>query len=206
MYGETSMSETLIAAAEEVKRKIQDLAQQILQDERMAELKKLLTGLNTLEDLCSQPQSQMGSFFDFGQPDAGSSNIRPDEFYGLEPIQAAKRYLRKIGKSASIRDIVAALKSGGCDPGNDKAFALSLARSTMEIAKIGDDLFGLVEFYPHLKRERGPRKKKGNGGAESPTATAGDSASPQGSNDEGDEDTEEEKSVSAEAKTTAPHD
>jgi hypothetical protein len=204
MYGETTMSDTLIAASEEVKKKIQDLAQQILQDERMAELKKLLTGLNTLEDLCSQPQSQMGSFFDFGQSDAGSSNIRPDEFYGLEPIQAAKRYLRKIGKSASLRDIVAALKSGGCDPGNDKAFAVSLARSTMEIAKIGDDLFGLVEFYPHLKRERGPRKKKGNGGAESPMAT-GDSASPEGSDDEA-EDPEEEKTASADAKTTASHD
>ncbi len=158
------MSDTLIAASEEVKRKIQDLAQQILQDERMAELKKLLTGLNTLEDLCSQPRTQMGTFFDFGPLESSSiSAIKPDEFYGLEPVQAAKRYLRKIGKSASLRDIVSALKSGGCDPGNDRVFALSLARSTMEIAKIGDDLFGLVEFYPHLKRERGPRKKKGNG-------------------------------------------
>jgi len=39
---------------------------------------------------------------------------------------------------------------------------MSLTRSTCQIAKINDDLFGLVEFYPGgLKRGRSAKKKNG---------------------------------------------
>jgi hypothetical protein len=58
----------------------------------------------------------------------------------------------------SFTDIVAGLRAGGCTQFDEDALRRSLIRSTYEIAKINDDLFGLVEFYPHLKRGRRRRR------------------------------------------------
>jgi hypothetical protein len=49
--------------------------------------------------------------------------------------------------------------TGGADAGNEEKLRMSLARSTWDMAKIGEDLFGLLEFYPHIKRGR--KKKNG---------------------------------------------
>ena len=179
------MSDALIAASEEVRQKLRLLASELMADQKMTELRKLLIGLNTLEDLCNQPKTNMLSFFDLGEHHKSEISISPDEFYGLDALEAAKRYLKKRGKSAPFREIVAAIKAGGGDPGGEDRLRLSLARSTWEIAKVSDDVFGLLEFYPHIKR--GAKKKK-NGtkedglGAEEETPeslveTDGDSAS-----------------------------
>ena len=155
------MSEPLIAAAEEVRRQIQVLAGEILQDGRMAEMRRLLTGLNTLEDLSGQPKTALSSVFNFGEAAATQqeTRIEPDEFYGLDALEAAKRYLKKRGKAVPFTEILAAVRSGGCDVGNEAKLRMSLARSTWDIAKVGEDRFGLLEFYPHVKR--GGKKKNG---------------------------------------------
>jgi hypothetical protein len=56
-------------------------------------------------------------------------------------------FLRKRGKPASLADIISGIKAGGGNPGPEGSLRTSLTRSTYQIAKINDDLFGLVEFY-----------------------------------------------------------
>lgn len=140
------------------------IADQIKSDPKISEACKLLQGLNALEDIGEQPHTTLGSILQFGgeQSDAGivARSIRPDEFYGLEPLEAAKRVLRKLGRSATMAEIMNGIKAGGGETGAEDSLRLSLARSTVEIAKIGDDLFGLLEFFPHIKRGKPGRKKK----------------------------------------------
>jgi hypothetical protein len=156
-----------------------------MQDEKMDELKKLISGLNTLEDLCGQPKTALASLFGFwdqGSPGAGVK-IDPAEFWSKDPLEAAKEYLRRLGragiKSATFPEIIAAIRSGGGDPGNEDRLRLSLSRSTYEVAKIGEDRYGLIEFFEYVKRERGGRKKR-NGDAAEGSATATSAEEPEG--------------------------
>jgi len=155
------MSEALEVAVDELKKQVDGLIADILKDGRIAELRKLLTGLNTLEGLCGKPKTTLGALSDLlgaGQSVVSSEiRIEPDEFVGLEPLDAAKRYLKKPKKAALFQDIVAAIRAGGADPGNEEKLRVSLARSTWDIIKIGEDRFGLLEFYPHIRR--GKKKK-----------------------------------------------
>jgi len=130
------------------------------------EIQKLLTGLNTLEDLCSEKKTTLGEIFNFNSPAHGEQgmSIRPDEFYGLEPLVAAKKYLKKPKKAVPFKEITAAIRAGGGDPGNEEKLKVSLARSTWDIVKIGEDMFGLIEFYPHVKRG-GKKAKVGDAAA-----------------------------------------
>jgi hypothetical protein len=175
------MNESLVAAAEEVKKRAVVLAQEIIQGDKMVELRKLVAGLNTLEDLCGQPKTALSLFFAFSEEEH-SVTISPEEFYDLDPLEAAKRYMKKLGalglKSATVGQIVNAIREGGGDPGNEDKLRLSLARSTYEVAKIGDDRFGLVEVLG-IKRERSGKKKR-NGVAQdgAPASEQGDGSAP----------------------------
>jgi len=168
--GRFHMSDSLKVAAEEVRKRALDLVQSIVQDEKMTELKKLVAGLNTLEDLSGQPKTGLAALFNL-TPEVAALTIAPDEFYGLEPLIAAKEYLKKIGKtgtkSAQFGDIVTAIKAGGGDPGNEDKLRVSLARSTYEVVKIGEDRYGLVEFFEHVERKRGAKKKRGDNSSDS---------------------------------------
>src|SRR2546421_189104 len=62
------------------------------------------------------------------------------------------------GIKAQVANVVDAIRT---DPRLDK-LRVSLARSTFEVAKVGDDRFGLLEYYPHVKRGTPGRKKKGD--------------------------------------------
>ena len=177
------MNEALNNAIEELKKQVNSLTAQIIADGRMAELQKLLTALNTLEGLCGQSKTTLGEIFSFG-PVASVKpgiHVEPDEFVGLEPLEAAKRYLKKPKKAALIQDIVAAIRAGGGDPGNEEKLKVSLARSTWDVIKIGDDRFGLLEFYPHIKR--GKKKKNGVAKDEAPDSASGEIESAEASAD-----------------------
>ena len=158
------MSEALEQAIEAVRNEAKALADQINGDSRIVDLKKKVKALNTLEELMSHPKTSIGDLLDLGiaVPVAGSiHDLEPDEFYGKEPLEAAKLYLRKRGKPASLAEIIAGIRAGGGTPGPETALRTSLTRSTYQIAKINDDLYGLVEFYPGgLKRGRGTKKKR----------------------------------------------
>ena len=202
------MSEALMSAAEEVKKRALVLVQQIMHDGKMAELQKLVAGLNTLEELCGQPKTKVESLFGFTLAESPSLQIQPDEFYGLDPLEAAKQYLKKIGrsgsKSAAFLDIVAGIRSGGGDPGNEDRLRISLARSTYEVAKIGEDRYGLVEFFDHIKRERSPKKKKNGATSEAGAAPPDPNAAlPNGIKElehDGDSDADGEEDIFADVK------
>lgn len=151
-----------------IKLQASNLVEQIRTDPKIASLRKLQVALNSLEDLAGYPRTSMGMLLQFendtDETSGSNSAGAPDEFYGLEPLEAAKRFLHKVGpvrKSADFNEIVRAIRAGGGDPGNEDKLRVSLARSTVEVAKVGDDRFGLLEFYPHVKRGTPGRKKKG---------------------------------------------
>ena len=151
-----------MSAIVELRSQVEKLADEILKDGRVAEIQKLVTGLNTLEDLCGENRTNLSGVLAFGGAPVvhkdQSLSVQPDEFYGLEPLAAAKKYLKKPRKAVPFKEIAAAIRAGGGDAGNEEKLKVSLARSTWDIVKIGDEMFGLLEFYPHVKR--GGKKKK----------------------------------------------
>lgn len=82
---------------------------------------------------------------------AGAVAIRPDEFYGLSQSEAAKTYLRKIGRAVPFEELVAALKKGGAKLGGKdpkRTLYVSLARNPKkEFVWPSDDHISLGEFY-----------------------------------------------------------
>lgn len=183
------MSNNLSTAMDLIRQDLNVISEQIKSDPKIAEAVKLLSGLNALEDVNGQPRTTLADILNLG---AVGSTIggrvplatRPDEYYGLEPLEAAKRVLRKLGRSANMAEIMSGIKSGGGETGSEDTLRLSLARSTMEIAKIGDDLFGLLEFFPHIKRGRPGRKKKNETKEDgTPADTALDPEAPADSSD-----------------------
>jgi hypothetical protein len=158
----------LSEALASIRNQISELVDEIKGDPRFETILKLFAALNNLEDVMGVPRTSLQSMMGFGdQPSHVDSHVssQPDAFYGLEPLEAAKRFLKtlanKPSKSALFTDIVRAIRAGGGDPGNEDKLRLSLARSTFEVAKIGEDRFGLLEFFPHVKRG-GKKKKNGS--------------------------------------------
>ncbi|HYW47981.1 MAG TPA: hypothetical protein VE959_34270 [Bryobacteraceae bacterium] len=160
------VEQNLKAAMDLIRGQADSVAARIKADPGISEIRKLLQSLNALEELSGVPPTTLATVLQFGGDDGpGSSTTmatRPDEFYGLEPLEAAKRVLKKLGRSATIDEIMERIKAGGGDTGSQDSLQLSLARSTVEIAKIKDGVFGLLEFYPHIKRGKPGRKKRGD--------------------------------------------
>lgn len=153
------MGENLRDAVVKLRAEIDELAATVLADPRISKLRKLHSALNSLEDLLDEPRTPFSALLqieDSSEPQA--NHIRPDEFYGREPLEAAKLYLRKKGRAMPFKEIVAGIRAGGCTQFDEDALRRSLIRSTYEIAKINDDLFGLLEFYPHIRRGRRRRR------------------------------------------------
>jgi hypothetical protein len=77
--------------------------------------------------------------------------IRPDEFYGMTQSEAAKAYLRKVGKAIPFDELVTALRKGGAQLGGvdpKKTLYVSLARNPRkEFVWPSSDHISLSEFY-----------------------------------------------------------
>lgn len=157
------MSNTLMASIAELRAKLENDISEIKNDPKMIEMIKTYKTLNILEDFVGEPRTSLSSIFNLDQ-EKETSTTRRDEFYGLIPLEAAKRFLRKKGRACQFTEIVDAIRSGGCEVSSKDDLRVSLGRSTLEIAKVGDDLYGLVEFYPHIKRGR--KKASSKNGAE----------------------------------------
>jgi hypothetical protein len=89
-----------------------------------------------------------------GQAGAGPLrrvSIRPDQFLGQQPLDAAKAYLALVNSASTIDDIAEAVRQGGAatPPGPKWRDTLetSLIRSTSDVIKVRDGVFGLVKFY-----------------------------------------------------------
>lgn len=160
------MSDAIRQAIDQIKSEAEVQVGQLKGNPAMVELIRLHKGLNTLEDLCGEPPTPLSALFGFSDSPTASSTtlVSVGEFYGLEPLEAAKRYLRKRNKPTTFDEIVAGLEAGSCEVPNRATLKLSLARSTFEIAKLSEDSFGLLEWYPHVKRSSA-RKPQRNAGA-----------------------------------------
>lgn len=134
-----------------LRRRVVRVVEEIKADEKMGELLRVKKLLNAVEEEYAMPQTTLAELFKL--EDAGVA-VKPGEFYGLSPLEAAKRYLSKRGEARPLAEIASAIKEGGAKLTDEGELRLSLSRSTMEVAKVGPDFYGLVEFYPHVKRGR----------------------------------------------------
>lgn len=163
------MGDGIRAAADELRRELEDKVRNVISEGPMAEIVKIHHALNQLEDILGDPRTTLMQVLGMEEQGQETRAIRQDEFYGLSPLDAAKKYLKKKGSARPFREIVDSLQAGGCRVNDEDELKVSLGRSTYEIAKVGNDVYGLVEFYPHIKRG----KKKKAGAAEEP-GQAGD--------------------------------
>jgi hypothetical protein len=99
-------------------------------------------------------------------PTPRSMEIRPDEFFGMSQSEAAKAYLKKVGRAVSLDDLVTALNKGGAKVGGaspKKTLYVSLMRNPMrEFVSPSENHIGLRVFYPGLpKTEKAGKAARG---------------------------------------------
>jgi hypothetical protein len=125
------------------------------------QMEKLYRALTTIEDLADeQPRTSLVDLFGFGnvEPAARSARVKQGEYFGLEALDASKRYLKRKGEAATLDEIMSAvIETGRANKVDKDQLRMSLSRSTWDVAKVDEDLYGLLEFFPHIKRG----KKKG---------------------------------------------
>jgi hypothetical protein len=175
------MNETILKTVSELRTQLGEKVEEIKKDERMEDILKIYKTIVTLEELAEVPVTSLADVFGFSESNVA---IRRDEFYGLTPLEAAKRFIKKRGRACTLDEIAGGIRSGGCQDFKEEDLGKSLSRSTMEIAKVGEDLYGLVEFYPNIRRERKRRTSEKNGSV--------------------DDLKEESKDTAEDAKTTEP--
>ena len=165
------MSDALENAVTDLKGKIAERVALLKDDENWRELQRLYSGLGVLEELCNLPKTDLASLLDITSANIGP-RIDKYDFVTETPLDAAKKFLRMISpkqKAASLDEIMVALKSGGLMPDRDD-LRISLSRSTTEIYKVGEDIYGLLENFPNIRRGTPGRRKGGaNGQASSGT-------------------------------------
>jgi hypothetical protein len=145
-------------AVEELRSKIDERVATLKSDPLMREIIDLQTALNALEKLLNEPPTSLGQLMNLGAaPDDTAPLVRFDEFVGLEPLDAAKRYLKKRTDARPFTEIIEAIKRGGGSVGSEDALRTGLSRSTFDIIKIGDR-YGWLENYPQVKRGKTKRK------------------------------------------------
>ena len=90
--------------------------------------------------------------------------IRPDEFFGMSQSEAAKAYLRKIGRAVSLDELVTCLNKGGARVGGanpKRTLYVSLMRNPMrEFVSPSENHIGLRAFYPGLPKAEKARSAK----------------------------------------------
>ena len=151
------MSETLLAAANELLAKIQEKVSAIKKDPKMAEILSLQQALNGIEEHLKRPKTTMAQVFGLDGPTAEEQGpqLAPDTFHRLEPLDAAKKYLGIVGRPArKFSEILEAIRAHGCSVPDQAKLAKQMARSTYKLSKVGDDMWGLTEWYGSVRRGR----------------------------------------------------
>lgn len=161
------MADAILDAVDEVKRRIQEHVTVIKAEPAWTEVVRLRQALNALEDVAQLPRTGLTDLFGLGAESGGDSIaavVKFDDFFGIKPLDAAKRYLRKRTDARPFEEIVAAIKAGGGKVDSEEDLKMGLSRSTLDIVKIGDR-YGALENYGHIKRGG---KKKASAAASEP--------------------------------------
>ena len=167
------------SAIEKLKEEIETHIASLKGDPAWVQIEKLATALATIEALADQPRTSLIDLFGIGdvQVSAKSTRVRQGEFYGLAALDAAKQYLKRKGEAAMLDEIMSAvIEIGRANKVDKEQLRMSLSRSTWDVAKVDEDLYGLLEFFPHIKRG----KKKAQQGKEVAEAATDDRNSGEG--------------------------
>ncbi|HUE86204.1 MAG TPA: hypothetical protein VMO26_09015 [Vicinamibacterales bacterium] len=176
--------------ADDISKKLDELRAQVT--ERLNEARAILAQMNTVESLFGLPVTSL-SDVDLEGPATASSAplfamfapagteprnnlasapkrrpstaIRPDEYFGDEPMEAAKKFMRNVGHAVPFDDITDAVQKGGAAiKGADwrERLEISLKRSPYQVITVADKTYGLAEFYTEeqMKRFRGTRRSE----------------------------------------------
>lgn len=151
--------------------------------EKLADIVSLLAMIHHLEDRIGVPRSPLPetviNFIGPSSPSQGGTtasqtirrqagatgkSIRPDQFLGDAPLDAAKKYLEMVGHAVHFDEIADAIQKGGAAvKGHDwrDKLEVSLVRSVYEVVKVQDKTFGLTSFYSEdqIRRLRGARAR-----------------------------------------------
>src|SRR5580700_8706080 len=151
MNGNDHLKQTLDYYRQQLQKKMEEMVPlQIM----IRNLERDLGESSTTPDL-----SEMASGAGFQPTSFGSdrsTDIRPDEFFGMSHNEAAKVYLGKIGRAVSLDELVTALKKGGAQVGGatpKKSLYVSLMRNPLrEFVSPSENHIGLRSFYPGLPK------------------------------------------------------
>ena len=169
------MSDTIREMAEKLRAELQEKVDALKATPQMAEVLSLHRALNGLEESIQRERTTLAEVFGLAVEAGGSSSARRGdvlkawEFTDMKPLEAAKHYLKKVGEPRMIDDIVAAIRDHGGAPGSVEHLKTALTRSTLDVVKIKGrgDMYGLVEFFPGMKRTgrwgKGKKAGAGNG-------------------------------------------
>lgn len=163
------MNETIQGMAATLMAQLQEKVQSVKATPEMAEILTLHRALNGLEDAIPRGRTSLAEIFGLEETGGGTGDsrrtLKPWEFTGMGPLQAAKAYLKKVGEPRSIDDIVTAIRDHGGNPGSIDHLKTALTRSTFDTVKVSDDMYGPIEAFPHIKRTGRWGKKKGTAAA-----------------------------------------
>jgi hypothetical protein len=159
------VNDTIREMADQLLRELQAKVDALRGTPQMAEVLALHRALNGLEDAVPRERTTLYRVLGL-EPEGDSSgarkvDLRAWEFTNKTPLQAAKLYLQKAGEPRYLEDIVTAIKSHGGEVGNVEQLATQLTRSTADVVKVKgqkNDMFGLVEHFPGMKRAVGKWK------------------------------------------------
>jgi hypothetical protein len=145
-----------------LKTEIEEQVAEIKATQAWAVIAKLLTALNTIEGLSETPKTSLAEVFGFSE-DSETVSVRPGEFIGMDPVEAAKKYMdKKKTTASSLDEIMAALDTGGAERVTRDSLANSLARSNWDVVKAPkQELYTLVKYAPHVTRGRKKPKQPG---------------------------------------------
>jgi len=94
----------------------------------------------------------------------GGVTIRPDQYLGHPPLEAAKSYIGEVGHAVPFDEIADAVARGGAAvKGADwkETLEKSLLRSVNDVIKVQEHVFGLIRFYTaeQIKALRATRRQ-----------------------------------------------
>jgi len=117
-------------------------------EERLERAQKEVADTKNAINVLLVTLGQSPRFVDADEP-TQDRGIRPDQYFRKSITVAAREYLQSKGSAATLEEIIAALKKGGCDLGAHpvKNARISLSKNSRMFVAINEDTFGLWEFY-----------------------------------------------------------
>jgi len=129
-----------------------------------AELARMDTAIEAIKALVQpngQPAPTLSQAIDtFKSQDTASAvvtrTVQAGDFFGMNQADAAQQYLKRLGRAATIDDILSAIQKGGArlqgkDPKKNLYISLVKRRSIFPL--VAPYTFGLWEFYPGVKEK-----------------------------------------------------